>query len=149
MNKVILLGRLTADAELKQTQNGTSVARFSLAVNRRYSKDNEQTADFINCVSWKHTAEFICKYFRKGSMIAVSGRIQTGSYTDNNGVKRYTTDVVVDEAYFTGEKQNSGTAANTVALQGNANYVAMPDEDVFRQAGFTYVPDMDDGDIPF
>ena len=149
MNKVILIGRLTADAELKQTQNGTSVARFSLAVNRRYSKDNEQTADFINCVAWKHTAEFICKYFRKGSMIAVSGRIQTGSYTDNNGVKRYTTDVVVEEAYFTGEKQNSGTAANTVASQGNANYVSMPDEDVFRQAGFTYVPDMDDGDIPF
>lgn len=149
MNKVILIGRLTADADLKQTQNGTSVARFSLAVNRRFAKDNEQTADFISCVAWKHTAEFICKYFRKGSMIAITGRLQTGSYTDNNGVKRYTTDVVVEEAYFTGEKQNSGTAANTVASQGNANYVSMPDEDVFRQAGFTYVPDMDDGDIQF
>ena len=149
MNKVILIGRLTADAELKQTQNGTSVARFSLAVNRRFSKDNEQTADFISCVAWKHTAEFICKYFRKGSMIAITGRLQTGSYTDNNGVKRYTTDVVVEEAYFTGYKQNSGTAANTVASQVNANYVSMPDEDVFRQAGFTYVPDIDDGDIPF
>ena len=149
MNKVILIGRLTADAELKQTQNGTSVARFSLAVNRRFSKDNEQTADFISCVAWKHTAEFICKYFRKGSMIAVSGRIQTGSYTDNNGVKRYTTDVVVEEAYFTGEKQNSGTAANTVASQGNANYVSMPDADVFRQAGFSQAAEFDDGDIPF
>ena len=149
MNKVILIGRLTADAELKQTQNGTSVARFSLAVNRRFSKDNEQTADFISCIAWKHTAEFICKYFRKGSMIAVSGRIQTGSYTDNNGVKRYTTDVVVEEAYFTGEKQNSGTAANTVASQGNANYVSMPDADVFRQAGFSQAAEFDDGDVPF
>lgn len=149
MNKVILIGRLTADAELKQTQNGTSVARFSLAVNRRFSKDNEQTADFISCIAWKHTAEFICKYFRKGSMIAVSGRIQTGSYTDNNGVKRYTTDVVVEEAYFTGEKQNSGTAANTVASQGNANYVSMPDADVFRQAGFSQADGFDDGDVPF
>ena len=149
MNKVILIGRLTADAELKQTQNGTSVARFSLAVNRRFSKDNEQTADFISCIAQKHTAEFICKYFRKGSMIAVSGRIQTGSYTDNNGVKRYTTDVVVEEAYFTGEKQNSGTAANTVASQGNANYVSMPDADVFRQAGFSQAAEFDDGDVPF
>ena len=139
MNKVILMGRLTRDPEMKQTPTGLSVARLTIAVNRRFAKDGQQTADFIGCVAWRQTAEFICKYFRKGSMIAVVGNIQTRSWDGQDGKKQYATDIVIDEVYFTGEKPQSGGAANS----------GLPDDDVFRQVGFTHVPDIDDGDIPF
>ena len=106
MNSVSLMGRLAADPELKTTQNGISYCRFTLAVNR-YSKDGEDTADFISCVAWRSTAEFICKYFLKGSKIALSGSIQTGSYTDKDGRKVYTTDVNTDKVFFCESKKNS------------------------------------------
>lgn len=105
-NKVILGGRLTSDIELKQTQSGISVASFSLAVNRKYSKDGEQQTDFINCTAWKGTAEFLAKYFGKGSSLCVVGNIQTRNYTDGNGQKRYTTEVIVDEALFVDSKSD-------------------------------------------
>lgn len=104
MNKAILMGRLTAEPELKQTPNGVLVTRFTLAVNRRFAKEGQQQADFINCVAWRNQAEILCRYFHKGSMAAIAGSIQTGSYDGEDGKKRYTTEVVADEVYFTGEK---------------------------------------------
>ena len=113
MNKVILMGRLTRDPELRQTPTGVSVARFSIAVNRRFAgKDAQQTADFINCTAWRQTGEFICRYFQKGSMIAVVGSLQSRSWDDKDGKRQFSTEVVVDEAYFTGSKSETGTQGN-------------------------------------
>lgn len=101
MNKVVLVGRLTADPELRHTQSGLAVANFTLAVDRGFkSQDGEQKADFIPIVTWRNLAENCAKYLAKGRMVAVSGRIQTGSYTATDGTKRYTTDVVADEVKF-------------------------------------------------
>lgn len=113
LNKVVLAGRITADPELKQTPSGVSVLRFTLAVNRRYSKNSEQgeqQTDFITMVAWRQTAEFISKYFRKGSALCVTGSIQTRSWQDQQGQKRYATDVVVDEAMFVDSRNESGAA---------------------------------------
>lgn len=114
-NKVILAGRLTADPELKQTPNGISVTSFSVAVNRRYqskndSQQNAQQADFINIVAWRSTADFVARYFKKGSSICIVGSIQTRSWTDQNGQKRYATEVVADEVTFVDSKSESGAA---------------------------------------
>lgn len=105
LNKVILGGRLTSDPELKSTTSGTLVTQFSIAVNRKYSKEQQQT-DFINCVAWKGTAEFISKYFKKGSSICVTGNIQVRSFNDNQGNKRYATEVIVEEANFVDGKND-------------------------------------------
>lgn len=112
LNKVILAGRLTSDVELKQTPSGVAVATFSLAVNRKFSKEGEQQADFISCTAWRTTAEFISKYFRKGSALCIVGSIQTRSWSDQNGNKRYATEVVVDEAMFV-ESRNDAQGNNT------------------------------------
>lgn len=144
MNKAILMGRLTRDPEMKTTANGTSTVSFTIAVNRRFVKEGQQQADFISCVAWRTTAEFICKYFRKGSMIAAVGSIQTRSWDDKNGGKRYATEVLVDEAYFTGSKAETGTEQR-ISADG---YVNTPDSDVFRQAGFEEFP-LHDDDCPF
>lgn len=114
LNKVILGGRLTADPELKTTNNGTAVTSFSIAVNRKYNKDAEQTADFINCTAWRQTAEFICNYFKKGSSVCVVGAIQTRTWTDQNGQKRSATEVLVDEVMFVDSKaeNNAQSAGN-------------------------------------
>ncbi len=110
LNKVILGGRLTADVELKQTPSGVSVCSFGLAVNRKYSQNSEQQTDFINCTAWRGTAEFIAKYFRKGSAICIDGSIQTRSWKDNNGNNRYATEVVANEAMFVdGKNDEKGT----------------------------------------
>lgn len=99
MNKVILMGRLTKDIEMRQTPNGVSLVRFSIAVTRRFKNSNgEYDADFINCVAWRKTGEFIARYFQKGSMIAIVGSIQTRSWDGNDGKKQYATEVIVDEA---------------------------------------------------
>ena len=108
MNNVSLIGRLTADPELRHTQSGIATTRFSIAVDRNYSKQGEERqADFINLVAWRQTAEFICKYFSKGRRIAVKGSIRTGSYVGQDGNKRYTFDVQVDNAEFCDSKQDS------------------------------------------
>ena len=112
---MVLIGRLVRDPELRKTTNGTSVCSFTLAVNRRQNQDGTQDADFINCVAWRQTGEFIARYFQKGSMIAVVGSIQSRSWDGNDGKKQYATEVVVDEAYFTGSRAESGT-------QGGGNY---------------------------
>ena len=122
LNKVVLAGRLTQEPELKQTNTGLSVVSFGLAVNRRRtraSEQNEQQTDFINLVAWRQTAEFISKYFRKGSAICVTGSIQTRSWTDQQGQKRYTTEVVVDEAMFVDSRgENDGGAGYTTDAYG-------------------------------
>lgn len=110
MNNVSLIGRLTADPELKYTQNNVAITRFSIAVDRAYTKAGEERqADFINITAWDKKAEFICKYFQKGRRIALNGSIRTGSYTDKDGNKRYTFDVWADNVEFCDSKQsNSG-----------------------------------------
>jgi single-strand DNA-binding protein len=107
------MGRLTKDVEIRQTPNNLSVARFTIAVNRRFAKDGGQQADFINCIAWRKTGEFIARYFQKGSMIAVVGSIQSRSWDGNDGKKQYATEVIVDEVYFTGSKAESSTGGNT------------------------------------
>jgi single-strand DNA-binding protein len=111
LNKVVLAGRMTADPELKQTPSGVSVLSFTIAVNRSYvsknSEQGERQADFINVVAWRNTAEFISKYFRKGSAICVSGSIQTRSWQDQQGQRRYATEVVADEAMFVESRSES------------------------------------------
>lgn len=107
LNKVILAGRLTSDPELKQTSGGIATTSFHIAVNRRYEKDGQREADFITIVAWRQTAEFICKYFKKGSAICLTGSIQTRSWTDQQGGKRYATEVVADEAMFVDGKSDT------------------------------------------
>lgn len=110
MNNVTLIGRFTKDPEIKYTNEGLSIARFTLAVDRRFKTKDEKTADFPNCVAFGKTAEFIERYFRKGAKIGVTGRIQTGSYEKQDGTKVYTTDVVVENAEFVERKQEEPIA---------------------------------------
>lgn len=120
LNKVILGGRLTASPEMKQTPSGVAVTSFSVAVNRRYAKEGEQASDFINAVAWRGTAEFICKYFKKGSSICIVGTIQTRSWTDQSGNKRYATEVVADEAYFVDSKSDASGSGEGNAVRAEA-----------------------------
>ena len=116
LNKVILGGRIASDVELKTTPSGVAVTTFSLAVNRRYSgKGEEQQTDFISVTAWRGTAEFITKFFHKGSSICIVGSIQTRSYTDKDGNKRYVTEVVADEAMFVDAKSDNGAATSAPA----------------------------------
>ena len=121
LNKVILGGRITADPVLNQTPQGVSVTSFSLAVNRR-GKDAQ--TDFINCVAWRQTAEFICRFFKKGSSICISGFVQTRTWNDQQNNKRYATEIVAEEAYFVDAKSDapagSFSEAATFQTQGNA-----------------------------
>ncbi len=140
-NKVILIGNLTADPELKQTQNGISVTSFSIAVSRRFSSknaENAQQADFINVVAWRNTAEFITKYFQKGKSILIVGSLQTRNWTDQNGQKRYVTEVVAEEAQFV-EKKGEGAS---VAGATPAPYGASPKDVAFEEMST-------DDDLPF
>ena len=105
LNKVILMGRLTRDIELRSTPQGISTCSFSIAVDRNFVREGEERkADFINCVAWRKTAEFISKYFKKGNLIAIEGSIQTRSWDDTDGKKRYATEVIVSQAYFAESK---------------------------------------------
>ena len=141
LNHVVLMGRLTRDIEVRysQSQNGEmAVGRFSLAVDRYTNSGDENKADFINCVAFGKTAEFISKYFGKGNMIAVIGRITTGSYTNKDGVKVYTTDVVVERASFTGEKRELQDAG------GHERQPSIKDSD-----GFMKVDESIEDELPF
>ena len=115
LNKVILGGRLTADVELKQTQNGISVCTFNLAVGRKVGQGTEQQTDFITCVAWRQAAEFISKYFKKGSSLCIVGNIQTRTWTDQNQQKRYATEVIVNEAMFVDSKNDGSQTASGTA----------------------------------
>ena len=150
MNKVILMGRLTRDPDVKYTagDNPMAIARYTLAVDRRFKRENEATADFISCVAFGKAAEFAEKYFRQGIRIVVSGRIQTGSYTNRDGNKVYTTDVVVEEQEFAESKNNAAgnnnTQGNTAAEQQSENQGVSVDAD-----GFMNIPDGIDEELPF
>lgn len=117
MNKVVLLGRLTADPELRQTQSGVSSCKFTVAVNRKFKNEHtgEYDADFITCQAWRQTAEFVSRYFSKGKMIALEGSLRTGKYQDRNhpDVTHYTTDVFVDNVEFVGGKNENGGGGQT------------------------------------
>lgn len=115
LNRAILMGRLTADPELRQTPNGVSVASFTLAVNRNYSKNAQQQTDFIDIVAWRQTAEFVSRYFRKGQLVAVDGQIQTRTYTDRNGVNRKAFEIVADQVHFAESKASAERAASQPA----------------------------------
>ena len=144
-NKVILMGRLTSDPELKQSQNGVSVTSFNLAVDRRYGQDKQ--TDFITIVAWRQTAEFICKYFGKGTAMLVCGELQTRSWTDKEGNKRYATEVVASEASFCESKKASETnyaPDNQNGSQGKFEAYSTPS---FTTPNFEEIPS--DGDLPF
>ena len=145
MNKVILMGRLTRDPEVRysQAEQSIAVARYTLAVDRRFRRDNDQqTADFISCVAFGRQGEFAEKYLRKGLKIAVTGRIQSGSYTNRDGQKVYTTEVVVEEHEF---------AESKAASDSNAGFVPMdrPSPSVAAGEGFMNIPDGIDEELPF
>ncbi len=120
LNRVILMGRITNDLEIRQSQSGTSVLRFGIAVDRSYTKQGEERqTDFINCVAFNQRAEFISKYFRKGSMIAIEGSIRTGSYQDQNGNKRTSFDINIDNVSFTGERASDRDNSGSSSYQSN------------------------------
>ena len=132
MNKVILMGRLTRDPDIRYTQSNsaqeqTCIARYSLAVNRRFNRDGEQKADFISCVAFGHQAEFTEKYLRKGTKIALTRRIQTGSYTNRDGQKVYTTDVVVEEQEFAESKAAGQTTQQNPTPVSEDGFMEIPD----------------------
>lgn len=147
MNKAILMGRLTRDPEVRYTQgeNQMAIARYTLAVDRRFSRSgDENTADFIPCVAFGKAGEFAERYFRKGIKIAITGRIQTGSYTNKDGVKVYTTEVVVEEQEFAESKNSSGNSGG--GNYGNSQPAAAP---AAADDGFMNIPDGIDEDLPF
>ena len=137
LNTVIIMGRLTRDPEKRSTQSGVSVASFTLAVDRDYSGAEEKQTDFIDCTAWRHSAEFVSKYFAKGSMAIVKGRLQIDNYTDNDGNKRKSAKVIADNIYF-GESKKSG------GQNGGQN----TEQITPASAGFVPV-EVDDSELPF
>ncbi len=145
LNKVILIGRFTRDVELRSTPQGVSTCSFSLAVDRNYQNaGGERQTDFINCVAWRQTAEFISKYFSKGNLICVEGSIQTRSWKDNDGNNRYATDVVVDRSYFVESKKSAQSSSQMPSFEAPQ----------FNDSPFGNLPDPisplgTDDDLPF
>ena len=152
MNKAILVGRLTRDPEVRYSQgdNATAVARYTVAVDRRFKRDGEPTADFIPCVVFGRSAEFAEKYFRQGMRVLISGRIQTGSYINRDGQKVYTTDIIVDDQEFADSK---GAAADMSGYRGGYQQPAQPQQPAPSSAigdGFMNIPDgVEDEGLPF
>lgn len=144
LNTAILMGRLTADPELKTTQSGLSVTSFCVAVDRRYQKDGEKQADFLNVTAWRQTAEFICKYFKKGQMIAVQGSIQTRNYEDKNGNKRTAVEIVAENVSFCGSKSESDGQQAQNASRPSVNAIADDFTPLHTDSGFPFDND-DDG----
>ena len=140
MNKVVLVGRLTRDPEVRYSsgEKQTAVARYTIAVERRFKRDNEPTADFIRCVAIGRMGEFAEKYFRQGIRISVSGRIQTGSYNNKDGEKVYTTEVFIEEQEFAESKSESASA-----------HAPVPQEGASSDDGFMNIPDNIDEELPF
>ena len=145
MNKVILMGRLTRDPEIRYSQGNDqmAIARYTLAVDRRFNRNGDQTADFINCVAFGRSAEFAEKYLKQGTKIVATGRIQTGSYTNKDGNKVYTTEVVVEEQEFAESKNAS--SANTQSYQA----APAPAPSADAGDGFMNIPDGIDEELPF
>ena len=138
MNKVVLMGRLTRDPEVRYSSGNSpmAIARYTLAVERRFKREGEQSADFINCLAFGKSAEFAEKYFRQGMRVTICGRIQTGSYTNRDGVKVYTTEVVIEEQEFAESKSNGHQNSSVSASVTGGD-------------GFTNIPDGIDEEVPF
>ena len=153
MNKVILMGRLTRDPEVRYSQGGENslaIARYTLAVDRRFKRNgDDQTADFIGCVAFGRNAEFAEKYFRQGLKVVVTGRIQTGSYTNKDGQKVYTTDVVVEEQEFAESKAAASENAGGGYQQAGAAAPTRPEPTQTAGDGFMNIPDAIEEELPF
>ena len=151
MNKVVLVGRLTRDPEVRYSQgdNATAVSRYTLAVDRRFRRDGEPTADFIPCVIFGRSAEFAEKYFHQGMRVSISGRIQTGSYTNKDGVKVYTTEVIVEEQEFAESKNAGGNNGGYSAPQHNNPAPSANTSDLGSADGFMNIPDGLEEELPF
>ena len=151
MNKVILMGRLCADPEVRysQNENQTAVARYRLAVDRRFKREGDQTADFIPCVAFGKAAQFAEYYLHRGTKIIITGRIQTGSYTNKDGQKIYTTDVVVEEQEFAESKNAGGNNGGYSAPQHNNPAPSANTSDLGSADGFMNIPDGIDEELPF
>lgn len=153
LNNVTLMGRLTHDPELRQTPSGIYTAQFTIAVDRDYAdKSGERQTDFINCVAWRTTAEFICKYFGKGSMIAVVGNLRSRSYDDKRypDVKHFATEVYVDKASFTGEKKKSDAEVGQQQTYAPPQQYAQPQQySPSPQDNLSDFEQIGDGDLPF
>lgn len=149
LNKVILMGHLVADPELRQTTSGIPCCRFRLAVNRPHRKDAEEQTDFIGCTAWRQTAEFVARYFSRGKLIVVEGQLRNDNYTDNNGVKHYGMDVLTDQVHFAGAKENSAPSEQPARapLQNAVQPVAQPDTLPGDLADFEEI--LSDGPPPF
>ena len=150
MNKVILMGRLTRDPEVRYSQGGENplaIARFTLAVDRRFKRDGEATADFINCVAFGRQAEHAERFYRQGLKVVITGRIQTGSYTNKDGVKVYTTDIVVEEQEFAESKAVSDANAGGYRTAPTPAPAPAPVSDAGD--GFMNIPDGIDEELPF
>lgn len=146
MNKVVLVGRLARDPELRTTQSGTPVVSFTVACDRRFVRQGEERqADFISCIAWSKTAEFVSRYFTKGMRIALDGRIQTRSYDDQNGNKRYVTEVVVEEVEFA-QSKNEGSDAHQAPAYSAPQAPAVPQAPSADIDGFMPV---EEEDLPF
>lgn len=157
LNHVTVMGRLVRDPELRRTGSGTAVASFTLAVDRDFKDQNgERGTDFLDCVAWRNTAEFICKYFSKGRMVVASGRLQKRDYENQNGEKRYVTEIVVENAYFGDSKRDDGgnTQPGSYGNYGGYNRPSTPattsygQAPTYAQTQFEEITD-DDGDLPF
>ena len=151
MNKVILMGRLTRDPEVRYSagENALAIARYTLAVDRRFKRDGDQTADFIGCVAFGKLGEFAEKYLRKGTKVVVTGRIQTGSYTNREGQKVYTTEVVVEDQEFAESKASSDSYAAAHPRTEAAPATSMPSPSAASADGFMNIPDGIDEELPF
>ena len=148
-NKVILIGNMTADPELKQTAAGISVCSFSIAINRRLTKgeQNQQTVDFINIVTWRQNAEFVSRYFKKGNPILICGQLQTRTWTDNQGQKRYATEVVADEVTFVSPAANGQAPASAQGASYSPDAYGAQSFSNAGTASFEEIPN--DSDLPF
>lgn len=151
MNKVILMGRLTRDPEIRYTQSNIAVARFSLAVNRvGKQQEGQPNADFFDIVAWRQTAEFVSKYFQKGQQVLVEGNLRNNNWTDQQGQKQYRTEVHIDHAYFAeGRRESSGTSDYTPAPQQTAQRQTEAAQTGMDSEGFYSFDDGDNSDLPF
>ena len=155
LNHIVLMGRLTRDPELRTTQSGVNVASFAIACERDFAQNGEREADFFNCVAWRGTGEFVSKYFSKGSMIVVSGRLQSRKWQDNQGNKRVSWEINADSVYF-GESKKNQDAGGNAPTQGGGYYAqhgqygaqSAPAAAQPQQQQFTELDD-DDGELPF
>ena len=148
MNKILLVGRLTKDPELRYTQSGIAVASFTLAVNRRFTNQNgDREADFINCVAWQKAAEFVANYFKKGQQMGLEGRLQVRSYEGNEGQRRWVTEVVAEQIEFVGSKNSGSGSGNGAGGSSGSGHNSSSGDNPYEGLGQEIV--FDDNELPF